>query len=437
MKKKVTHLFLYLVILILLLLMFIYGVLVRQGLEGTTKFGKFSEFAVKISRVPANLKYILELKISGKKVMDHEYLVDTVVDQSFIKINKSEYSNDNLYLHSRFDLEKGNFIFELRKLDDFSLLHTYYHNKRLSSSQVILPDGNVIAYSDDKMIKIDLCNNVEILNDERFNFHHSLELTSNNLILSTNRIKVANNKYFEYFPEAFNDDAIFIFKTDGTVIYRKSISEILIENNYIGLLFGINTSLFLDPIHLNDIEMAEKNTEYYRKNDLFLSLRHRSVIIHYRPETNEIVNIISGPFSKQHDIEFIDDDKISIFNNNLISQYSETHKYGDHSEKLLGNNQILIYSFKDKSFSKAYEKLLNQQNINTPTQGLYEIGDDFLLVEEHDEGSAYLFSNNELVWKSKNIYNKDVAVIGWGSVIRDQNKVESIMNKINEKNCND
>lgn len=437
MKKKVSLLFLYLVILISILLMFIYGVLVRQELEGTIKFGKLSEFAANISRVPANIRYILNLKMSGKQVENHEYLVDSAAGQSFIEINKSNYSNDKLYLHSRFDIEKGNFIYELRKLDDFSLIHTYHHNKKLSSSQVILPDGNVIAYSNNKMIKIDLCNNAEVLNDEKFDFHHSLELTSNNLILSSNRIKVKNNKYSKYFPEIFNDDAVIIFNTDGTEIYRKSISEILIENNYIGLLFGMNTSLFFDPIHLNDIEMAEKNTEYYKKNDLFMSLRHRSVIIHYRPETNKIINIIFGPFSKQHDIEFIDDDKISIFNNNLISQYKEIYKNEEQIEKLLGNNQILIYSFKDKLFNLAYEKLFNQHQINTPTQGLYEIGDDFLLVEEHDNGNTYLFSNNELVWKSKNIYNKDVYAIGWGSVISDNDKIQSIMSEINAKKCND
>ena len=30
-----------------------------------------------------------------------------------------------------------------------------------------------------------------------------------------------------------------------------------------------------------------------------------------------------------------------------------------------------------------------------------KLEDDFLLVEEHDNGGAHLFSNNELVWKSK------------------------------------
>ena len=52
---------------------------------------------------------------------NHEYLVDFGTDQSFIEINKSNYSNDKLYLHSRFDIEKGNFIYELRKLDEISL----------------------------------------------------------------------------------------------------------------------------------------------------------------------------------------------------------------------------------------------------------------------------------------------------------------------------
>ena len=71
-----------------------------------------------------------------------------------------------------------------------------------------------------------------------------------------------------------------------------------------------------DPIHLNDIEPALYDSKYWKKGDLFLSSRHQSAIIHYRPEINKVINYLTGPFSQQHDVDIISDEEISIFDNN-------------------------------------------------------------------------------------------------------------------------
>ena len=71
-----------------------------------------------------------------------------------------------------------------------------------------------------------------------------------------------------------------------------------------------------DPIHLNDIEPVRKDGPYWRKGDLFLSLRSPSTVMLYRPSTNKVIWRKDGPWSKQHDVDILDDHRISIFNNN-------------------------------------------------------------------------------------------------------------------------
>ena len=59
-----------------------------------------------------------------------------------------------------------------------------------------------------------------------------------------------------------------------------------------------------------------KDGPYWRKGDLFLSLRSPSTVMLYRPATNKVIWRKDGPWSKQHDVDILDDHRISIFNNN-------------------------------------------------------------------------------------------------------------------------
>ena len=51
---------------------------------------------------------------------------------------------------------------------------------------------------------------------------------------------------------------------------------------------------------------------------MFLSIRNRSVIIHFRPSTNKVLRVINGPFISQHDVDILNDSTISVFNNNRV-----------------------------------------------------------------------------------------------------------------------
>ena len=104
----------------------------------------------------------------------------------------------------------------------------------------------------------------------------------------------------------------------------------------------------MDPIHLNDVEPAFTTTQYWKQGDVFLSSRHQSAIIHYRPSTNKVINYITGPFSQQHDVDIISDKEISIFNNNNFLINNE------HSE-------VLVYNFETKKFKKLFNDQLQKK----------------------------------------------------------------------------
>ena len=49
------------------------------------------------------------------------------------------------------------------------------------------------------------------------------------------------------------------------------------------------------------------------------------MIILYRPETNEIIKVITGPFTNQHDVDILSDDEISIFKMHYLLEYNSEH----------------------------------------------------------------------------------------------------------------
>src|SRR5690606_15593821 len=132
-------------------------------------------------------------------------------------------------------------------------------------------------------------------------------------------------------------------------LYIKSINEMLYENGYRGLLFGVGP-LESDPVHLNDVQPALTSGPYWEKGDLLISLRNKSTVILFRPSTNKILWLRTGPWLYQHDADFIDDTRISIFGNNVIRNADF-----DFIDK---HNEQYVYDFKNDSLSTPYTAFL-------------------------------------------------------------------------------
>ena len=220
----------------------------------------------------------------------------------------------------------------------------------------------------------------------------------------------------------FWDDSITKINEDGEILFNKSIIEILVENNFLDMnIFDGNT----DPIHLNDIEPALIDTEYWNQGDVFLSIRNQSAIIHYRPSTNQVINYLTGPFAMQHDVDIISNKEISIFNNN---NFISNNKY----------SEVVIYNFETKKFSKLFNDQLQKENFKTYTEGLSHIFEDkSLLVEEQNHGRIILFNKNgkkewEFVNKDK---NQDIGRINWSRIIEDELFIENFKSLVKNNKC--
>ena len=75
-------------------------------------------------------------------------------------------------------------------------------------------------------------------------------------------------------------------------------------------------------------------------------------------------------------------------------------------------------------------------NISTPTGGLHEIGEDYILIEEHDNGRVFLFNKKgEIYWIFNNIEQNKKSLVGWGSIVKNKNKIDKITESINKKKC--
>ena len=135
----------------------------------------------------------------------------------------------------------------------------------------------------------------------------------------------------------------------GKLLYSKSVTQILLRHGYANWLFG--TDVYNDdPTHLNDIEPVLADGPYWKKGDLFLSLRNVSAIMLYRPSTDEIVWMKRGPWMSQHDVDILDDHRIGIYDNAAEDRGDEEKPYFPSS------SQIMVYDFASKQNQPAARK---------------------------------------------------------------------------------
>ena len=442
MFKKISIWVLLLIIVLGLLFTLWFGYLVTN-----------SKTAFKIATGPDIIKRIFfEMKDPGLSL----YIKDSphINKPRFKRIIKNK--RKELLLLSRYDGNLKRSVVEIINLNSFSVLHTYKPNideinnktdtdreefktllvdrspKRYQMTHPLInSNGDLLFQSDSPLVKTDFCSNLLWVNDED-NFHHS-----NNVDYEGNYW--VPSKIFPYSLDKelvgdeidkYHDDAITKISKDGKILYQKSVTKILIENGYKSLIFGDNFSS--DPIHLNDIEPTLNDSKYWEKGDLFLSLKHKSIILHFRPRINQLINIIRGPFFYQHDVDIISDEEISIFNNN----YLET-QYG---ERILSNSnsEVVIYNFQKQQFYQKFGESMKNHSVKTQSGGLSEILDDgSMLVDSESSGRILFFDKNgDLEWEFVNKADNDrIYYINWVRVIKNKQLIEDVKQKIQNTRC--
>ena len=179
-------------------------------------------------------------------------------------------------------------------------------------------------------------------------------------------------------------------------MFEKSVAEIFLENGLNYLLFAHGNDYEFDPIHLNDIQPVDYDSEYWKKGDVFLSLRSQSMVVLYRPSTNEIIWKGTGPFLHQHDVDILDNSRISVFNNRSINIIGN----GD-VNIVDGYNEVNIFFFKTKEYSSYLKNSLSKNKVMTKAEGRSQIlpnGD--MYIEESDFArTIYFNSDGSIRWQ--------------------------------------
>ena len=422
-----------------------FGSLLRHHYHGGERVQSLQKIAVLISEVPMNVRNMIKYgKINLDKLTPLTKNKEKKRFEQFI-----ENKRNSLLVLPRYEHSLSRSVVDIIDLNNFEIIHTYKHdinemNKKVintkefpklkvDSSPIRFIYQNPLLFEDGSLIgiygpsyKIGFCSNLQWINDEE-NFHHSQMIDHEGNIWVGGRMNPKSQYVKKYAIKDFIDDSIIKINNDGKILFNKSVTEILIENNIVAKNFALTTSLSnqLDPIHLNDIEPAFTDTEYWQQGDVFISIRHQSAIIHYRPSTNKVINYITGPFAQQHDVDIISDKEISILNNNV---FFVNNKY----------SEVVIYNFETKKFRKLFNDQLQKENFKTNSQGLSHIfKDGSLMVEEQNYGRIILFNNKgekewEFVNKDK---NGDIGKVYWSRVIEDQLFIEKFKLLVKNKKC--
>lgn len=344
-------------------------------------------------------------KYSGSK----DYLLvsvwDNSLNQSIVKLVRI---HDGTIIHKWApDIDSLNRIFNAAEkeieTDDLTrsrtqLLHPY-----------LLPDGSLI-FSAGGIFRINKNSHIMWANSSSSNHSIEPDLEGNVWFCGLNSSPVNMDK-FEIKDESIKKISI----QDGKVVFEKSVFEILMENgygrgNFFNSPFLDTLSTRLDYIHLNDVQPVYEDSRYWKKGDVFLSLRHQNLVLLYRPSSNKMVWYQKGPWLKQHDVDIIDSARIGIFGNDVIDAKLRT------SQRLVdGHNHQYVYNFSNGVLTRPYDEFFESSSIGTVTQGLStRLNNGLLFVEETKGGRLLLGDEKSEIWSyTERIDGERISLLGW------------------------
>jgi hypothetical protein len=341
---------------------------------------------------------------------------------------EKDYVDSNYILLTTYGKKENQSIVRLMRISDQKTLYEWkpdfeelkrkigkqnktWQHANIHSIEIVHPllssDGSLIFHGlNSSLIKIN--KDSKLLWAMSGDFSHSVECDSEGNIWSPYVIE--NSRFLPNFLDNYIDDAIAKVSPAGKLLFQKSVAEILVENGYRGLLLG-TARYEHDLVHLNDIQPALTTTRYWRKDDLLISLRHKSTVFLYRPSTNKILWLKIGPWLSQHDVDFIDSTSIGVFGNNVVR---------DNSKYIIdGHNEQYIFNFKTQQITTPYTEFLKKAKVSTVTDGRSDVlsnGD--LFVEETTNNRLLRGSSNDIIWQYVNrIDTKSVGALTWSRFI--------------------
>jgi len=420
---------------------------VWYGAKGAERYKPLTEMAIQIARMPMTIVKVIDRSLLGTSDMSLEQRFENDSGLMFFteKDPKAGY-----VLLNRHDGDLNVSVSELIDLATQEIVHRWiydvdpiwaqsdlksnlfhfridYTTARFRGLAIALKDGSIVAHgSATPLFKIGICSKLQWMQDEDL-FHHSIELGPKGnfwvpIHIEPKRVSIGTS-------DTFFDDGIAQVSPSGEVLYSKSVVQILDDNNLDAYVFGAGNEKNVDPIHLNDIQPVLEDGPFWKKGDLFLSLRNQSLVLLYRPSENKVLWHKIGPWLSQHDVDIIDTNRIGVFNNNsrrISNDYTVD-----------GANDEVVYNFQTGKTETPFRAGFKKLAIRTYSSGSGDfVGNSELLVEETDHGRLVQFDRSGKVsWQYVNrARNGKLYLLNWSkSVSREVG--DSIRKMVNEAQC--
>ena len=419
----------------------LFGASVRHVLIGGHKLGFFGETVLYIAEFPSNVQDVLEMGPSEQYISqtrfrnldgfkkDGKLPAGVLADEGYLLLssynaNKEQATVQLIQINTQKTLHE--WVPDIDLLNELNILSEKYSADFTTTSNFRLMhplpvNGTRLVFNNSSgLYGMNLCGENDMFVDGTF--HHSNELDHEG------NIWVPSVKYphsFERLSE-FRDDAIAKISPSGDVLFTKSVAEILVENGYQGLFATSNDD---DPIHINDIQPALSDSNFWRKGDLLMSLRNPSTVLLYRPSTNKVLWLKTGPWMNQHDISFVDDHTISVFGNNVIDNRGTIRLF-------YGQNSVYFYDFKTNEVSEPYREIMKEMEVKTITEGLgTPLSGGDLFIDESNEGRILRVSADEVKWEFvRRIDEESLAMSSWSRYLTPQ-AAEPMIEQLRSNSC--
>jgi hypothetical protein len=388
----------WLVALLLLLALvgaFLYGALVKYAVEHDGAAGTMGRTAVKVAGLPVDAKNAFDQLREGHKAALKAYEQRFGSETGFrFAYPAGSRPEAGYLLLARYDGDAAQSVVELVDLNAQKVLHRWApdfdairarfnvdaalpdSNWADPAERVRLihplptPEGGLIYQNDSPLVEIDACARpVWVANGI---YHHSNEHAPDGS-LWTPYYKVPSQ--LPLVGPEFEEDQIAHLAPDGAVLSQTSIVKILQDNGYGHLVFG--TAQYVDdPTHMNDIQPVPGDGPYWKAGDVFVSLRNISTVLLYRPAENRVVWLKQWPWVNQHDVDVLDDHRISIFDNRKFN-------YRNFRSKVEPFNDVKVYDFATDTVTSPWQEAMAKLDLRTIDMGRQEVlDDDTVIVEE-------------------------------------------------------
>ena len=293
------------------------------------------------------------------------------------------FRDDGYLLLTRYVGNRRAWTIELIDLGRRTTVHDWHPDSqrptRLPASP--LEDGSLLLIPDfvrGALVMVDGCSRVRWSLDN-VRYHHSIE-------------RDADGHFWVPYdvPDrvlGFREEGLARISVTGQVLSLSPLSRLLASSRHRHLLYAMEHHLN-DPMHMNDIQPVLDDGPSWRRGDLLVSLRSASTVLLYRPSTDEIVWLASGPWMHQHDVNIVSPQQISVFSNNATRD-------ADGRRRVLGANEVYLYDPGSKTARSPWRQALQEHRVRTPVVGRATVlanGDVF--VEETMYGRALRVSTD-------------------------------------------